>query len=117
MLDAPPQGPSPRPKRPPPQSPAHSDKPVRLLTAARSLVRDLSRGSSLTAPILRDALSGSFGGTDAEGAWVWKDAYEAAEAAVVLFLKRFGMAMRREAGPRLRGTRRHAGDARTSRGS
>ena len=98
MLDAPPQGPSPSPKRPPPQSPAHSDKPVRLLTAARTLVQELSRGRALTAPILRDALSGAFGGTDAEGAWIWKDAYEAAEAAVVLFLKHYGMAMRRQAG-------------------
>ena len=40
----------------------------------------------------------AFGATDAEGAWVWKDAYEAAEAAVVLFLKRYGRAMRRRAG-------------------
>ena len=40
----------------------------------------------------------AFGASDAEGAWVWKDAYEAAEAAVVLFLKRYGRAMRRRAG-------------------
>ncbi|MYA95541.1 MAG: methylase, partial [Nitrospinae bacterium] len=38
------------------------------------------------------------GATDAEGAWVWKDAYEAAEAAVVLFLQRYGRAMRQRAG-------------------
>ena len=30
--------------------------------------------------------------------WVWKDAYEAAEAAVVLFLQRYGRAMRHRAG-------------------
>ena len=98
MLDAPSQRPSARPKPPPPRSPAHRDKPVRLLTAARSLLHELCKGRSLTAPILRDALSGAFGGTDAEGAWIWKDAYDAAEAAIVLFLKRYGMAMRRQAG-------------------
>ena len=36
--------------------------------------------------------------SDATGAWLWKDAYEAAEAAVVLFLQRYGRAMRRRAG-------------------
>ena len=98
MLDAPSQRPSTRPKRPPPQSPAHSDKPIRLLSAARSLMLRLSKGQALTAPVLRDALSGAFHGTDAEGAWVWKDAYDAAEAAIVLFLKHYGLAMRRQAG-------------------
>ena len=98
MLDAPSQRPSPRPKRPPPQAPAHTDKPIRLLSAARSLMVRLSKGQALTAPVLRDALSGAFHGTDAEGAWVWKDAYDAAEAAIVLFLKHYGMAMRRQAG-------------------
>ena len=98
MLDAPSQRPSARPKRPPPQSPAHIDKPIRLLSAARSLMVHLSKGQALTAAVLRDALSGAFHGTDAEGAWVWKDAYDAAEAAIVLFLKHYGMAMRRQAG-------------------
>ena len=32
------------------------------------------------------------------GTWVWKDAYEAAEAAAVLFLQRYGRAMRANAG-------------------
>ncbi len=98
MLDAPSQRPSARPKRPPPQAPAHTDKPIRLLSAARSLMLRLSKGQALTAAVLRDALSGAFHGTDAEGAWVWKDAYDAAEAAIVLFLKHYGMAMRRQAG-------------------
>ena len=40
----------------------------------------------------------AFCGTDAEGAWVWKDAYEALEAAQVLFLRKFGVAMRSRAG-------------------
>ena len=40
----------------------------------------------------------AFGASDAEGGWVWKDAYEAAEAAVVLFVQRYGRAMRQRAG-------------------
>ena len=47
---------------------------------------------------MRDALTQAFGASDADGAWLWKDAYEAAEAALVLFLQRYGRAMRREAG-------------------
>ncbi|MDE0006189.1 MAG: strawberry notch family protein, partial [Rhodospirillaceae bacterium] len=98
MLDAPTQRPSARSKPPPSHTSEYSDKPVRLLRAARELMLELSRGRALTAAILRDALSGAFGGTDSEGAWVWKDAYDAAEAAIVLFVKRYGMAMRRQAG-------------------
>ena len=40
---------------------------------------------------------GAFGASDADGAWVWKDAYEAAEAASVLFLLKYGPTMRRQA--------------------
>ena len=36
----------------------------------------------------------AFGASDAEGGWVWKDAYEASEAAAVLFLQRYGRGMR-----------------------
>ena len=43
-------------------------------------------------------MTAAFGASDADGAWVWKDAYEAAEAALVLFIQRYGRAMRREAG-------------------
>ena len=43
-------------------------------------------------------MTAAFGASDADGAWLWKDSYEAAEAALVLFLQRYGRAMRREAG-------------------
>jgi hypothetical protein len=39
----------------------------------------------------------SFGASDAEGAWDWKTAYEACEAAQILFLRKFGPAMRERA--------------------
>ncbi len=98
MLDEPSTRMSPRPNPPMSRSSAHSGKPAGLLTAARVLLNSLSRGRGLTAGVLRDAMTGPFGGTDADGAWAWKDAYDAAEAAVVLFIKRYGTAMRREAG-------------------
>ncbi len=69
-----------------------------LFTAATTLLPVLEAGRPLDAPILRDAMTCAFGATDARGAWVWKDAYEAAEAAVVLFIRRHGRAMRRHAG-------------------
>ena len=90
--------------RPPATFPAPSAgaEPARaadaLCAAARSLLPALEAGRSLDAATLRDAMTRAFGGTDAGGAWLWKDAYEAAEAAAVLFLRRYGRAMRRRAG-------------------
>ena len=98
MLDAPSQRVSPRPNPPVTQPAAYNGKPARLLDAARILLNTLQAGHRLSATVLRVALTRAFGGTDAQGAWVWKDAYDAAEAAVVLFMKRYGAAMRREAG-------------------
>ena len=69
-----------------------------LFTAATTLLPVLEAGQLLDAATLRDAMSRAFGATDARGAWVWKDAYEAAEAAAVLFIRRHGRAMRRHAG-------------------
>ncbi len=58
--------------------------------AAVSLLPFLEQGKAITTAALRTAMTDSFGGTDAQGFWVWKDAYEALEAAQVLFLRRFG---------------------------
>ena len=69
-----------------------------LFTAATTLLPVLEAGRALDAATLRDAMTRAFGATDAQGAWAWKDAYEAAEAAVVLFIRRHGRAMRRHAG-------------------
>ena len=69
-----------------------------LFAAARSLLPVLEAGRPLDAATLRDAMTRAFGASDAEGAWVWKDAYEASEAAVVLFVQRYGRAMRQQAG-------------------
>ena len=42
-------------------------------------------------------MESAFGGSDADGAWDWKTAYDACEAATVLFLRKFGPAMRARA--------------------
>ena len=47
--------------------------------------------------MLRAAMESAFGGSDADGAWDWKTAYDACEAATVLFLRKFGPAMRARA--------------------
>ena len=60
--------------------------------------RSWRRAGPLDTKTLRDAMTHAFGADDARGAWLWKDAYEAAEAAVVLFIRRHGRAMRRHAG-------------------
>ena len=77
-----------------------------LFAAAETLLPALEDGRALDAATLRDAMTRALGASDAEGAWVWKDAYEAAEAAVVLFVKRYGRAMRRQAGAGEDGPRR-----------
>lgn len=61
--------------------------------AAIQLLPFLEQGEPVTTAALRTAMTESFGGTDAQGFWVWKDAYEALEAAQVLFLRRYGPAI------------------------
>ena len=79
-----------------PQAPP--DKVSGLFHAATLLAQLLGQGRALDSRALRSAMEAAFGGTDAEGAWVWKDAYEALEAAQVMFLRKFGGAMRARAG-------------------
>ena len=89
-------------------APAHSAPPGpgALIAAAGTLLPVLEAGRPLDAATIRDAMTRAFGASDAQGAWVWKDAYEAAEAAVVMFVQRYGRAMRRQAGAGPDGPRR-----------
>src|SRR5271156_6346032 len=75
------------------------DKVSGLFHAATLLAQLLGQGRALDSRALRSAMEAAFGATDAEGAWVWKDAYDALEAAQVLFLRKFGGAMRARPGP------------------
>ncbi|MGX8014364.1 strawberry notch-like NTP hydrolase domain-containing protein (plasmid) [Mesorhizobium sp. ORM8.1] len=61
--------------------------------AAAELLPLLEQGKPITTRTLRVAMTDSFGGTDGQGFWVWKDAYEALESAQVLFIRRFGPAI------------------------
>ena len=79
------------PLRPP--DAAASDTAQRIFSAGTSLLRHLEEGRAIDARTLRDAMTAAFGGTDAGGAWLWKQAYEASEVATTLLLRRFGPAM------------------------
>jgi hypothetical protein len=68
-----------------------------ILRAAERLIPDLASGRKIDAARLSAAITSVFGGTDAQGLWLWKDAYEAREAASVLTLRKRGPAMRARA--------------------
>ena len=78
-----------------PQAPP--DKISGLFHAATLLAQLLGQGRAVDSRALRSAMESAFGATDAEGAWVWKEAYDALEAAQVMFLRKFGSAMRTRA--------------------
>ena len=90
----------------PPASPSRPVQGDAIFAATRNLLPVLEAGRPLDAATLRDAMTNAFGVSDAEGGWVWKDAYEAAEAAVVLFVQRYGRGMRRTCGGGADGPRR-----------
>ena len=64
---------------------------------ARGGLQRLERGQRVDAAILRTAMEAAFGASDASGAWDWKTAYDACEAATVLFLRKYGKALFRKA--------------------
>jgi len=70
------------------------DAGVPLVAAASLLLADLERGRAIDAPALRAAMIAAFDGSDAEGVWDWKTAYDSCEAAQILFLRKFGPVMR-----------------------
>ena len=74
-----------------------ADPAARILAAARLILPDLEQGRRIDAAMLRKAMETAFGGSDASGAWDWKTAYDACEAATVLFLRKFGPAIRAKA--------------------
>ena len=64
-----------------------------MLGAAQQLLLLLEAGQTVDTARLRQAMIGAFGGSDAEGIWDWKTAYDVCETAQILFLRRFGAAM------------------------
>jgi hypothetical protein len=63
-------------------------KAANVLAAARALLPQLNRSRALDRRLVSGVMTTTFGGTDAEGAWIWRDAYDAVEAATVLQLRR-----------------------------
>jgi len=68
-----------------------------IIAAAERLLPNLERGQRVDATILRIAMETASGGSDASGAWDWKTAYDACEAATVLFLRKYGAPLFRKA--------------------
>ena len=67
---------------------APADHTANLLAAARALTPHLNRSRPLDRRLVASVMTTSFGGSDADGAWIWRDAYDAIEAAMVLQLRR-----------------------------
>jgi len=67
---------------------ASGDKCANTLAAARALSPHLARSRPLDRKLVASTMTMSFGATDAQGAWNWRDAYDAIELAVVLQLRR-----------------------------
>ncbi len=74
------------------------DTAAAILSVAEALQPDLAQGFQIDALRLRVEMERVFGGSDADGAWDWKLAYEAGEVALVLFLRKFGRALLARAG-------------------
>jgi predicted RNA methylase len=70
---------------------------ARIVAAARLILPHLELGRRVDAALLRAAMESAFSGSDAGGAWDWKAAYDACEAATALFLRKFGPALRARA--------------------
>ena len=69
-----------------------------LAEAARLLLPHREQGRRVDATILRAATEAAFGASDTAGAWDWKTAYDACEAATVLFLRKYGKPLFRKVG-------------------
>ncbi|MEO9191095.1 MAG: strawberry notch-like NTP hydrolase domain-containing protein, partial [Acetobacteraceae bacterium] len=74
------------------------DPATAIAAAALHLLPHLERGQRIDAIILRASMETAFGASDTSGAWDWKTAYDACEAATVLFLRKYGKALLRKAG-------------------
>ena len=74
------------------------DTAAAICAVAEALQPDLSQGFQIDALRLRLEMERAFGGSDADGGWDWKLAYEAGEVALVFFLRKFGRALLARAG-------------------
>lgn len=66
-----------------PVVPVLTDSAPAILAVAEALQPDLAQGCQIDALRLRLKLERAFSGSDADGAWAWKLAYEVGEVALV----------------------------------
>jgi predicted RNA methylase len=76
-------------------SPKSNDKIDCLFDAAESVLGLLSGKVSVSPKALQEIMTRAFGGSDASGAWQWKDAYEVLEIAQLRFLQKYSDTLRR----------------------
>ncbi|MFM6056740.1 MAG: methylase, partial [Microcystis aeruginosa] len=64
-----------------------------LIAVGEEIARLLTSRSPITSALLSKLMSSQFDGTDAQGRWQWKDAYEALEVGLVIYLRRHGKSL------------------------
>jgi len=62
-----------------------------ILNVAQELAKTLIDQRPLTTKTIQSQMNRCFLGTASEGAWAWKDAYEAVEVAAILYLRQKGL--------------------------
>jgi predicted RNA methylase len=78
---------------PPVDASAFGARAAALLAASTSLLPLVEAGRPVETKDLRAAMTHTFGASDAEGGWDWKSAYDACEAAAIIFLRKYGKAI------------------------
>ena len=59
-----------------------------IVKAGQCVMQLLAEDHALTPKILSQLMSELYGGTDAQGKWHWKDAYDALEVGIILYLRK-----------------------------
>ena len=80
-------------------APQNIQQPVRkrtgscIVTVGEELASLLASSSSITTKVMQDIMCDVYEGSDAEGKWLWKDAYESLEVGIVLYLRQLGSSL------------------------
>ena len=72
---------------------------IATVDAATALLPIMEAGGRIDATALRAAMTDAFHSSDAEGGWDWKMAYDACEIASILFIRKYGSALKRKVPP------------------
>lgn len=61
-----------------------------IVDVGNAIAQLIVQGRQISPTKLSQLMNSSLGGTDAEGVWQWKDAYEATEAGLIIYLRQYG---------------------------